>query len=65
MKVILDKIKYVTKDGEERYFEEIEFEIPDDVCEIPDDITDDEKISEEITKRVKEYLEKGGSELKS
>lgn len=50
MEVILDNIKYVTKDGKEHYFEEF-------ACEIPDGITDEEEISKEITKCIERYLE--------
>ena len=50
MKVILDNITYVTKDGKEHYFKKFE-------CEIPDGVKGDENISKEVSKCIEKFLE--------
>ena len=48
MKFILDDIYYVSKDGKQHYFKEFK-------CEIPEGMTDEKEISNEIAKRMEEY----------
>ena len=50
MKFILDNIYYVSKDGKKHFFKQFK-------CEIPEGITDEEEISNEIAKCMEQYAE--------